>query len=537
MTQSRALSNPQIARAVLIVLLGFLASGVLGLLRTGIITATFGAGAALDAFFWAQIYPELIFTLVAGGALGSSFIPVFARFREADDAQAWRLASAVMTVSSLAAALLSLTVILFAPQIVRHMLAPSAPPEIQALTSQLMRVMMVTPTIFSVSGLIMGILQSYQRFLLPALAIVMNPLGYIIGALWIAPALPPDPGIAQVGAANIYGLAYGAVLSAVLHLIVQLPGLGQIRARLRFLPDLRAPGLRSVLLLMGPRVLGLAVVQVNFIVNAIFTSGMVSGSISALKVAFTLMFFALGIIGQSVGSAVFPSLSALVAEKNIEGYKDRLTGALRSVLFLAFPATAALILMGEPLVQVLFERDQWTHEYTLAAAWALAFYATGIAGFSLLEVLSRAFYALEDTWTPVKIGIASMLANIVLSIVFIRVIGDPASLAHGPFAGLALANALTTNLEALTLWVLLRRRIGPIQDQRLLLGAGKALLAALAMGIVLGLLQTLLRDQSALLLLILGAGLGSAVFFGMSLALGLDEARAVPAMLLGRVRR
>jgi putative peptidoglycan lipid II flippase len=537
MTDSRALSNQQIARAALVVLMGFLASGILGLVRTAIISATFGTGDALDAFVWAQRFPELIFVLVAGGALGSSFIPVYARIREQDTAQAWRLASAVMTLSTLAAGLLSLIVVLLAPAIVRSLLAPAAAPDVQALTADMMRIMMITPLVFSISGLLMGILHAHQLFFLPSLAISMNNIGLMIGALVIAPALPPAAGVAQVGSANVYGLAYGAVLSAVLHLLVQLPGLRRIDARLQPLFDYRLPGVAAVLRLMGPRVLGLGVVQVNFLVNAMFTSGMVSGSAAALVTAFTLMFFALGVIGQSLGSAVFPSLSALAAASDMAGFKDRLASALRSVLFLAFPATAALILLAEPLITVLFERGEWTAESTAATAWALAFYATGMAGFALLEVLSRAFYALEDTWTPVKIGLVAMIANIVLSILFIQFIGDPASLARGPFAGLALANALTTNLEALALWGLLRRRIGSVNDRQVLRGAGKALAAALGMGGALWLLLTLLSAQSALVMLVAAGLVGGSVFFGLSLLLGLEEARAVPMMFLRRLRR
>src|SRR5690606_7779360 len=146
-----------------------------------------------------------------------------------------------------AAGVLSVIVVLLAPLIVRTILAPAAPPDVQALTTSLMRVMMVTPFIFSISGLIMGILHAHQLFLLPSIAISMNNIGLMIGALVIAPALPPDPGVAQIGNANIYGLAYGAVLSAVLHLLVQLPGLRRINARLRLLPDWRAPGVRNVL--------------------------------------------------------------------------------------------------------------------------------------------------------------------------------------------------------------------------------------------------------------------------------------------------
>jgi putative peptidoglycan lipid II flippase len=537
MTQSRTLSNTQIARAALLVLIGFLASGVLGLVRTAIVSAVFGTGDALDAFVWAQRLPELIFVLVAGGALGSSFIPVYARAREKDEAEAWRLASAVMTLSTLAAAVLSLIVVLLAPVIVNTILAPSAEPEVQALTAALMRIMMVTPFVFSISGLLMGILHAHQSFLLPSLAISMNNIGLIIGALVIARILPPDSGVAQVGDANVYGLAYGAVLSALLHLVIQLPGLRQIDAQLRPVFDWRISGVGEVLRLMGPRVLGLGVVQINFVVNAMFTSGMVSGSAAALVTAFTLMFFALGVIGQSLGSAVFPSLAAMAAANDMVGFKDRLASALRSVLFLSFPAMIALILLGGPLIGVVFERGQWTSESTQATAWALAFYATGMAGFALLEVLSRAFYALSDTWTPVKIGTASMIANIILSIVFIQFIGDWNSLARGPFAGLALANALTTNLEALALWWLLRQRTGSINDRAVLNSAGKALIAALGMGAALWALGAALNAQGALVLLIVGGVVSGVVFFGLSLLLRIEEATAIPAMLLRRFKR
>jgi putative peptidoglycan lipid II flippase len=535
MTDSRALSNSQIVRAAGVVLVGFLASGVLGLARTAIIGAQFGTSAALEAFIAAQRIPEIIFVLVAGGALGSSFIPIYARLREQDSAEAWRLASAVMTLAALAAAALGVIVALAAPWLVSSVLLRESTPEAQALTAQMMRLMMVTPVIFAISGLVMGILQAHGLFLLPAVAISMNNIGLIVGALVIAPALPPDAGLGQVGGANVYGLAYGAVLSALLHLAVQLPGLWRVRARLRFVPDWRAPGVLRVLALMGPRVLGLGVVQINFVFNIILADRMVTGSLAALTYAFTLMFFALGVIGQSVGAAVFPTLAALAAAGDMDGFKDRLARAMRGVLFLALPATVALIALGEPLVTVLYQRGEWTAEDTAATAWALAFYATGIAGFALLEVLSRAFYALADTWTPVRVGVAAMLANIALSLVFIQFIGEPGSLARGPFAGLALANALTTLLEALALWWLLRRRIGGVNDSYVLDGAARAGLAALAMGAVMLLLSAAL--DGALLTLMVGAAAGGAVFFGSAAALRLDEAVTVPRALLRRVRR
>jgi putative peptidoglycan lipid II flippase len=525
-------------RAALLVLFGFLASGVLGFVRVAIISQQFGTSATLDAFYAAQRIPEIIFTLVAGGALGSSFIPVYAKLREANSEQAWRLASAVMTLASSAAGLLGLFVAIFALPITEAFLLPGRDAETQALTATLTQMMMVTPFIFSISGLVMGILQSHGIFLLPSIAISMNNIGIIIGALLIAPAMG-GTGIAIIDGNNVYGLAWGAILSAVLHLLVQTPGLFQLKARLRPLPDWRMDGVMDVLRLMLPRVLGLAVVQINFVVNIILASNMVEGSLVALNTAFMLMFFALGIIGQSVGSAVFPTLSALVAKDDWDGYKNRLANAMRSVLFLSLPATVVFIILGEPIVS-LFERGAWTRESTQATAWALAFYATGIAGFALLEVLSRAFYALSDTWTPVIVGVGAMVSNIVLSLILVNFIGEAGNLARGPFAGLALANASTTLIEAGVLWVWLRRRIGAkgstegIDDSRIWASVWRVAVASMVMGVIMwGITQ--LHIAEGILLALIGGAVGGVVFFGIGYALNIEEARLIPRTILRKI--
>ncbi len=556
MSQSRALNTSQLIRAALIVLLSFMASGVLGFVRTGVLSAQFGTSEAHDAFLAAQRIPEIIFVLVAGGALGSSFIPIYAKRREEDENEAWRLASAVMTLTSVAAAILGIIVAIFADPIVQYILLPQSSPEIQALTVNMTRMMIVTPFIFSISGLIMGILHSHGLFILPGIAVSMNSIGIMIGALVIAPLVATEPYTAvdvltnssaisinelnslpvdQVGNASVYGLAYGAILSAVLHLLVQIPGLFTVKAKIRPLFNYRIEGVSEVLKLMIPRVLGVGVVQINFVVNIALSDGMVEGSFVALTTAFTLMFFAIGIIGQSVGSALFPTLSTLYAENDMDGFKDRLASAMRSVLFLAFPATVAFIVMGEPIVSI-FERGEWTYESTQGTAWALAFYATGIAGFVLLEVLSRAFYALADTWTPVKIGIVTMLSNIVFSLIFIQFIGNPDNLARGSFAGLAFANASTTLVESLVLWWLISRRIGGIKDRFIITGSVKAIIASLIMGIVLYFLPNFV-PISGFPLAIAGAIVGGIIFFGTAIALGLEEAKAVPLMILRRFRR
>lgn len=532
---SHTLNSNQIARAVLVVLLGFLGSGVLGLVRTVLFGVTFGASAELDAYYAAQRLPELLYTLVAGGALGSSFIPVFARYlTKGDLPAAWRLASAVLTLATAAAGVLALALVILAPWFVPNVLVPGEAPELAALTTQMTQIMLITVVIFTASGLVMGILNAHQMFLLPSLALIGNNLGQIAGALVALVAmqvfhLPPTQAV--------FALAFGAVLGSFLHLGVQVPGLRRTGARLtaRFAP--RTEGAKEVLLLMLPRVLGLAMVQVNFTVNVILTSLMVAGSRTALSVAWMLLFFVLGVIAQSVGTAVFPTLSALAAAADMPAFKQRLAGAMRGVLFLAFPAMMAMIVLGEYAVRALFERGNWTAESTAGTAWALSFFALGVAGHSLLEVLARAFYALSDTWTPVAIGVLSILANIALSIVLMQAMGDPDSLARGPFAGLALANSLTTIVEALVLWALLRRRIGGGADATVLRGGGAALLASIGMGAAMWGVAALLGAASPWLILIVATAAGGAVYLGLALLFGVPEARTVPGMVLRRVRR
>lgn len=535
-----ALSNRQMIRAALTVLLGFVASGVLGVVRTAIFSATFGTSAQLDAFYAAQRIPETLFVLVAGGALGSSFLPVFTRYLTAGDSDhAWKLASTVMTLSAGMAALLAALLAIFAPLLVPALLVPGASAAEQALTVTLTRLMLGTTVIFSISGLLMGLLNAHQMFLLPSLAISMNNVGLIIGALWLARALPAADGLAQVGEHNIYGLAWGALLGAALHLAVQLPGLLRLNARLRVLVLPGLAGVGEVLRLMGPRVLGLAVVQINFAVNVVFASAMVNGSQVALNTAWFLTFFTLGIIAQSVGTALFPSLSALAAAGDWGGFHHRLTGAVRGVLFLALPASVGLMVLGHSVIAVFFQRGAFTAESTAATAWALGFYALGIAGHSLLEVYSRAFYALADTWTPVRVGIAAMLSNIILSLIFIRLVGDAGSLTHGPFAGLALANSVTTLLEGAALWWLMQRRLrdrlGRLPPQnRVLPGVWRAFAAALGMGVVVWLVDSRLVELPALGRMVVGVGVGGIVYFSLAFVLKADEVRWVPRMILRR---
>lgn len=535
----RALSTGQIARAAFIVLLGFLASGVLGMVRTAAYAATFGTRSEMGAFYGAQQIPELLFTLVAGGALGSAFIPVFARYLDKDNAHAWRLASAVMSWSALAAAGMGLILAVTAP-LYMPLLLSNLPEQYQLLAADLARWMLITTVIFSISGLMMGILNAHQQFLLPALAISMNNIGLIIGAVVFARIIPTDSGpfaYNAEGPYSVYGLAFGAILGAVLHLVIQLPGLYKIRGKIRPMFSTEVEGSGQVIRLMLPRMLGLAVTQLNFLVNIYFAQGMIEGSIVVMRNAWLVMFFVLGILAQGVGTAVFPSLAKLAAEKDFAGFGSRLTAVLSGIVFLGIPASVGLVILGEPVVSVMFLRGEWTVQDSIGTAWTLAFFVVGIVGHGLLEVLSRAFYALSDTRTPVLIGVMALISNIILSVVFIQFIGDPASLTRGPTAGLALANSVTTLLEAAALWFLLSRRIGTLNNPTIYRTFGRGLAGAGLMALVVAELTGLLGDQSSLILVAAGGGIGVIVYFAVTGVLGAPEARSVPSMVLRRFRR
>jgi putative peptidoglycan lipid II flippase len=536
----QALNNRQLLRVVGVLGVGFLTSGLLGLVRQAIVAAAFGTSSSFDAFIAAQRIPETLFNLVAGGALGSSFLPVFARLQNRDAADAERLTNALLSLIGLIGTALALVLALLAPFIM-PLLIPNDSPAMQALAVTLTQIMLTTVGVFAVSGLCMAILNAHQSFWWPALAPSLYNIGLIIGALILARALPNAD-----GTPNIYGLAWGAVLGALLHLAIQWPALRRLPLRWQFVMAPQAEGVRDVLLLMIPRLIAQLVVQINFTVNVTFTSGMLVGSRTALDTAWRLMFFALGVIGQSIGAAVFPTLSALAAQGDMDGYKARLTAAIRGVLFLALPALAALVLLGQPLIALLFERGEWSAESTQATAWALTFYALGIPAFALLEILSRAFYALEDTRTPVAVGVGAMVANIALSALFIQIIGDAQRLAFGPFGGLALANSLTTIIEAGVLWALLWRRIGgTMQDNAgtinwsndALAMAARTSLAVIAMTLCLWLLRNVTASAPAWMALAVGGAVGGVVFFAAAYALRVEEVRAVPQMVLRRLKR
>jgi len=510
-TWSSRTSQARIARAAGQVMLLFVLSRLLGLMREMTIGARFGTSAELDAYLAAFRLPDLIFQLIAGGALGSAFIPTFtACLTRGDRAGAWRLASAVVNLVLLLLTLIALLAALFAHPLVAHVIAPGFPPAQQTLTAQLLRWLLVSTVIFGVSGIVMSILNSFQHFLSPALAPAIYNLGIIGGAWFLAPRW------------GVHGLVIGVVAGAAGHLLVQIPALVRRRPHYVLTLGLRQPDVREVGRLMAPRVLGLAAVQLNFLVNTILASGLAEGSLAALNYGWLLMLLPQGVVAQGIATAAFPTFSALAARGERAEMRSVFGDTLRAILFLTIPASVGLFVLRVPLIRLLLERGAFGAASTAAVAYALSFYAWGLIAHAAVEIACRAFYALHDTLTPVLVGLGAMALNIVLSLAL------RGPLRHG---GLALANTVATGLEMLVLLVLLRRRLGGLEERRVGLAAGRAVLVSGAMALLLAALLARWPGASPLLLGGGGIVLGGAVYLLGMWALRADELRALPMLL------
>jgi putative peptidoglycan lipid II flippase len=492
-------ANRQIARAAGAVMLAILFGQLMGLIRSILVASAFPA-AELDAFAAANRVSETLFTLIAAGALGSAFLPTFtALLVNNDQASAWRLASSLINLVTLILSLAAILAALFAPQIVRYLLAPglAGDPHLFALTVSLLRIQSASAVLFGLGGLVISILNAHQVFFIPQITAAMYQIGQIFGVLvlgrWI----------------GIYGLAWGVVIGALLFLVIQIPSLRKLKGDFSFSSRGKNPDVGKVIRLMGPRVFGAAVVQLNFWVNNNLGSRMAEGSIISLTYGFMLMLMAQAAIAQSVAIAALPTFSAQYALGQINEMRTSLASTLRSMFLLALPASVGLILLARPIVSMLYQRGEFTAVTTEMTAWALTWYATGLLGHSVMEVLTRAFYAQHDTKTPVVIGAIAMGLNVVFSVTFARIFSQIGWMPHG---GLALANSLATALEATALFLVMRRRLDGIEGNYIARGFAACAIASLGMGVGLWLWSRAQGELPSWIIALGGVALGGVIY-------------------------
>jgi len=430
-----------LARNAIIVGLAFVLSRILGLVREVVLANQFGTSPEMDAYVSAFRIPDLLFLVVIAGSFGAAFIPVFGDFvAKGDRKRASELASAVLTWSGITVVVMSIVAYLLARPLM-VIVAPGFDSETTDLAVDLMRILLLSPIFLGTGIAFKGILEAHHQFTLPAMAPLVYNVAIIVGALFFA----PDYGIQAVGWAVIFG-AFG-------HMLIQAPGI--VRSGLSFRPSLsrQVDGLREVARLLGPRVIGLAAFQVNFIAINAFASTTDDQRVSALNYAWQLLMLPHGVLALSISTVIFPTLASLYGQGKDVEFRSTLDRALRPLLFLSIPASVGLFLLREPIVEFIYQSGSFDSQSTDLVAPPLAWFALGLVGYALTEVLTRVFYATRDTRTPVVTGVLTVIANLLLCTVLIG------SLDH---TGLAIALSATTGAEATILWMFLRHRTGGV---------------------------------------------------------------------------
>ena len=455
-------------RNSLIVAVFFGLDKILALVRQILVARQFGLSYQMDAFNAANNIPDLLSALISGGALGVALIPVLSEYLEQRGrADAWRLFSYVLNLAFLVTGSLSILLAIFARPLIAHLIAPGFPPEQQTLAVHLMRLDLLAILIFSISGLVMAGLQANQHFLLPAIAPAMYNGGQIFGIVVLAPHF------------GIFGLVYGVILGALLHLGVQVPALG--RYRFRWVPRLPwgDAGLQKVLALMGPRVATMFFIQFFFLVRDNLASRLGEGAVSALNYGWFIMQVPETLLGSALAIVLLPTLAEYAALGEWQAFGAAFNKAARFLVATSLPAMTVLALGLQPLIGLLGFDAQGVQ----MVLWAARAYLLGMLSHALLEIASRSFYARQDARTPFFAAALNAALYLLFAVTFARALGH---------LGIALANTLAFTTEAILLLALLQRHVPGVLrlDGTLLRTLGGALLA----GALTALLGRLLPD-------------------------------------------
>ncbi|MDQ5824310.1 MAG: murein biosynthesis integral membrane protein MurJ [Chloroflexota bacterium] len=516
----------RLALNTLIVGGAFVLSRVLGLLREIVIADQFGISGQKSAYDAAFGIPDTLFLLIIGGAVGSAFIPVFTRLVSGHaETRAWQLTSTLINASVVLLSLGGIVMSLAAPALVAYLVAPGGEVD-QRLVVDLTRVLLLSPLLMGLGGWAQGILNARQHFTLPALAPVAYNLSIIFGAVALTPYF------------GIYGVAWGVVLGAALHFGVQVPGLARVGMRYSLRLNLRDSGVGEVAKLLGPRIVGQAAFQANVIGARAIATSIAAGSVAAFNYAYLLMILPHGVFAMSLATVTFPTMAALFAEGNLEGVRTTLSRAVRVLLFLTLPSAAGMYALRTELVSALFQSGTFDAQSTEMVAGALGYFALGLVAYAVVEVVTRAFYALHDTATPVAIAIVTVALNLGLSALLVLGMG-------WDHTALALSLAVSTTVEMVLLWVFLGRKLPGwrLSNDGLLASTAKSGLASLVMALALTLLMPLLwqvldspteSKLSAIILTILGISIGGAIYAGTALLLRSQEIGEAVRLVLKR---
>jgi len=505
------LQRVNIQRASLILTGAFIFSRILGLLRTSMFAFVFGTGPTSDAYLQAFLIPDTIFNIVAGGALSSAFIPVFAKYMigERDEKTAWHIASSALNLAIVIMTVLALIAIIFARQLV-PLYNPGPPigdklyPAYLAhldLIATLTRIMLLQSIVLGGGVILNSVLNARQNFLLPAIGTVLYNFGLIAGLL---------PGIyfafrgQRSDSVAVLFATWGVVIGALLQVAIQVPGLFKVGMRYTPSFDWRNPGVIQIGRQMVPRIINAAMLSLSTFVDRFLILLLVvvvgvagiNGLVTQYYQSLQLVLLPLGVFGMAVSTAAFPTLAENVAKGRFDRVRSTILETLRSILFMSIPSSIGLIVLGLPIIQVLLEHGRFSLADAESTVFPLAFFSLGLAGLSAVEILTRSFYAMRDSTTPVLVSVGQFIFKIALSLILINAARWGV---QWGMAALAFSTSLAALIEAIVLFWLLHQRVGGLQVRETALFTGRVLLASLAMGLALLLVRIVLGSMFGLI--------------------------------------
>jgi putative peptidoglycan lipid II flippase len=444
-----------------------LLSRIFGYIRDSRINYLLGTGALADAYTIAFRIPNTLRRLVGEGAVSAAFIPVFTGYlKEGDREEAWEFVDTLTSAAIVLVTIIALLGIVLSPYLVGLFASEQfeANPDKLAATVTLNRIMFPYIAFVSLSALSMGVLNSLNKFAASAFAPVLLNLSVVTMSL-----------LAGLFANPALALAVGVVIGGILQIGVQIPSLIRNGWRFKWVWNLAHPGVRRVGALLGPRLFGIGIVQIEVLVGLRFATAMVEGSPAAINTADRVMELVLGGYAVALSTAILPLIAIQSRENRLGEMKNTISFALRLVLFITLPATVGLILLRRPIIEVLFQHGKFDSVSTELTAWPLLFFALGLSAFAMMKIIVQAFYALHDTWTPVLVAVCSLALNIALNFVFFHPLQN---------GGPALATSLAAFFDAIVLLIIFRKRHGRLGLQSVLFSGLRFVSACVVMGLV-----------------------------------------------------
>ncbi len=470
-------SKTIVGAAAIVGVLSF-ASRIVGLVRDRILAGAFGAGDTLDVYYAAFKVPDFMFSLIVVGAISASFIPLFSSHfqKRGGKKAAWKFTNNMIHILGGLMIVLTGVLFLFAGPL-SQIIAPGFSAEKQFVVAEFMRVMLISQVILTFSMIFGSVLQSTKRFFLYALAPVLYNAGIIIGAMFFIENMGP------------IGLAWGVVFGAAMHALVQL--FGALHVGYRYAPsfDLRNKDTLAMLRMTGPRMLGIGVNQIMFVILTIMATTFAVGSVTIFQFAYNIQFFPVGIIGVSYAIAAFPSLSEHASKKEMDRFRQVFSGTVRQMVFFLIPMMLLFLILRSQIVRVVVGAGAFDWNATILTADTLAFFALTFIPQSLVFILARSFFALHDTITPLTAGIVGAVMGIGSAFLLTPTFG---------VIGLAMAYSVAAVVNATLLWVPLRQRIGSLDEMKILLSLGKMSVAGIIAAVVMQAVKPIVVEWIAL---------------------------------------